>query len=189
MRKALAVGFVAGLGVILAGGALGEDRKSGDDHSARIEVRDDCDATDPGWTPTGGCTLKGGAVNRAEFGLLLFSPLSSGSPVGHPAWRMDPTYVRIDPNDTLRVANTGGRGHTFTEVENFGGGIVPPLNGTLLPAPECAASAPLLPGARTEVRGLAAGNHKFQCCIHPWMRVLVKVANEEHDNEEHANLH
>ena len=183
MRRAVAVAFVTGLGVMVAGGALGENKKSGDDHGARIEVRDDCDSTDPGWTPTGGCTLKGGAVNLAEFNLLRFSPLSSGSPVGHPAWRMDPTYVRIDPNDTLRVANTGGRRHTFTEVANFGGGIVPPLNGTLLPAPECASASPLAPGAKTEVGALAVGDHRFQCCIHPWMRILVKVeADEEHGN-------
>ncbi|MEO8189863.1 MAG: hypothetical protein ABI682_05940 [Acidobacteriota bacterium] len=185
MRRAFAAAIVTGFAILMARGALGEDRKSGGDHQARIEVRDDCDSTDPGWTPTGGCVLKGGAVNLAEFNLYLFSPLSAGSPVGHPAWRMDPTYVRLDADGTLRVTNTGGRRHTFTEVASFGGGVVPPLNGTLLPAPECAASAPLPPGTKTEVRGLAAGDHAFQCCIHPWMRILVKVEPEEEHGPHH----
>ena len=28
----------------------------------------------------------------------------------------------------IKVTNRGGRGHTFTEVAEFGGGRVPPLN-------------------------------------------------------------
>lgn len=188
MRRGMAVAVLAGFGALVAATGLAEDRKSGDDHGTRIEIRDDCDSTDPGWTPTGGCKLRGGAVNFAEFNLLVFSPLSAGSPVGHPAWRMDPTYVRIDPNDTLRVVNAGGRGHTFTQVADFGGGNISGLNGTLLPAPECAAAATLPAGAKTEVQGLAAGNHKFQCCIHPWMRMLVKVEAEE-GHEDHGGHH
>jgi hypothetical protein len=33
----------------------------------------------------------------------------------------------------------------------------------------------LPPGATIRVEGLAQGLHKFQCCIHPWMRATVRV--------------
>jgi hypothetical protein len=42
----------------------------------------------------------------------------------------------------------------------------------------------LQPGDRTEVSGLAEGNHRFQCCIHPWMRALIKVKPKGEDEED-----
>jgi hypothetical protein len=189
MRKNMVVALVLmGACAMRAGVAMADEKK--DEKKAEVSIRDDCDPTDPTWAPTGGCTLQGGVVTRNEFNQLLFSPNSAGSPIGHPAWRMDPTYFKLESDGTVRVRNAGGRGHTFTEVAHFGGGFVPPLNGTLLVAPECTAAAadpPLAPGARAEVTGLAVGNHLFQCCIHPWMRILVKVEPEESSNAEHKH--
>lgn len=142
-----------------------------------LRLRDDCDPRDPAWAPTGGCLLEEGDVNNAEFGALLNSPLSL-SVVGHPAWTIDPTYAKLEGETTVRVTNAGGRGHTFTEVAQFGGGRVPPLNKGLLPAPECASAQTIPPGDEAEVKGLAPGIHRFQCCIHPWMRALVRVKTE-----------
>ncbi len=144
----------------------------------RIRILDDCDPRDPTWAPTGGCTLEEGNVNRAEFNAFVPSPLSL-STIGHPAWRNDPSYLTIEPDETVRVRNRGGRGHTFTEVAAFGGGRIPPLNIGLIPAPECAAATVLPPGTRVDVKGLSVGNHRFQCCIHPWMRALIKVKPED----------
>jgi hypothetical protein len=145
MRRGVVVALLVGAWVMGAAVAMADEKK--DEKKLRVRVLDDCDPTDPAWEPTGGCTLQGGAVTFSEFGQLLFSPLSAGSIVGHPAWRMAPAYFRIDPDETVTVKNEGGRGHTFTEVANFGGGFVPPLNGTLIFAPECAAAAPLPPGS------------------------------------------
>jgi plastocyanin len=78
----------------------------------------------------------------------------------------------------VKVTNRGGRVHTFTEVAEFGGGRVPPLNQGLVPAPECATATNVPPGTSQEVTGLGPGNHRFQCCIHPWMRALVKVGED-----------
>ena len=143
-----------------------------------IAIRDDCNPSDSEWIPTGGCVLRGGVVTEDEFTALLTSPLSL-SVVGHPAWRNDPSYLRVPGGMSVRVTNEGGRTHTFTRVAQYGGGRVPPLNIGLTPAPECLPSAPnvnqLAPGEKLELNGLAAGNHKYQCCIHPWMRALVKV--------------
>jgi len=35
------------------------------------------------------------------------------------------------------------------------------------------------PGGKAEVGTLAEGNHHFQCCIHPWMRAVIKVKRED----------
>jgi len=160
----------------------GEDQRN-DNADAKIELYDDCDPSDPGWTPTGGCTLKGGKVNLAEFNALLPSPLSQ-SVVGHPAWRFEPSYLVVAPGRKVELENEGGRLHTFTEVAEFGAGRipVPALNQGLTLAPECALAQgavdpnALAPDAEKDIGPLAMGNHKFQCCIHPWMRALIKVA-------------
>ena len=64
---------------------------------------------------------------------------------------------------------------------------VPPLNVGSPPAPECLvpnAGDPtfLAPGASLQVQALSVGNHKFQCCLHPWMRQLVKVGADHGDH-------
>jgi plastocyanin len=140
------------------------------DGSRKIVMRDDCDPTDPAWTPTGGCVLPDGDVTFAEF--------SAAVPIGHPAWRNDPSYLKFKAEKDVKVANEGGREHTFTHVENWGGGIVPPLN---LPGqatvPECQdfGSSLLPPGTELRVENLEPGVHKFQCCFHPWMRAEIRV--------------
>jgi plastocyanin len=151
-----------------------------DNHNRKMTLRDDCDPTDPTWAPTGGCALEKGDVNRAEFNGELMSPLSL-SVIGHQAWRIDPSYRKVEADDTLRVRNRGGRTHTFTEVRNFGGGRIPPLNQGLIMAPECATATDIPAGASANVSGLSVGNHRFQCCIHPWMRAIVKVKAEKED--------
>lgn len=154
----------------------------------QILILDDCDPRDPGWAPTGGCLLRRGRVTFAEFNALLTSPLSA-STVGHPAWRNQPSYLDIESGKTVRVTNAGGRLHTLTKVANFGGGRVPPLNQGLTPAPEClippGAADPfaVAPGASMRLANLSVGIHRFQCCIHPWMRELIAVSAKNHGGE------
>jgi plastocyanin len=119
----------------------------------------------------------------AEFIGLLFSPLAANI-IGHPAWQFSPGYLSVRAGQTVRVTNAGGEGHTFTEVTDFGGGFVPFLNGVggpagtmpLVQAGACL-GAPVVvgPGGTVQVKGLSSGVHKFQCCIHPWMRAVVDV--------------
>lgn len=182
MRRRLVIGMLAAAWAISAVAAAGDEKSQ---KKAKVEIYDDCDPTDPNWTPTGGCTLEGGRVTEAEFNSLLFSPLSGDGIVGHPAWRMDPAYLVLRAGGTLTAENEGGRVHTFTEVAAFGGGVVAPLNGDLAPAPECASSVRLPPETTQRVTGLSEGNHLFQCCIHPWMRLLVKVEAEEEESQRH----
>jgi hypothetical protein len=153
------------------------------DSGRKFEVTDDC-APNADWGP-GGCLRDSGNVTRNEF-----NAANANRFPGHPAWRIVSQYEGDQNQSDIRAENTGGRGHTFTEVAQFGGGFVAPLNapGALL-APECAtlntdgslspgpgALATMLPpGSELRVEGLQPGTHNFQCCIHPWMRTTVKV--------------
>ena len=134
------------------------------------------------WAPTGGCLRKKGNVTLAEFNAELRSPLADAV-IGHQAWQNDPTYLEIEVGETVRVKNVGGRLHTFTKVEDFGGGRIPnpDLNFGLRSAPECLepSTTDVIPGGTLKVQSLPAGNHRFQCCIHPWMRTLIKVVLDD----------
>jgi plastocyanin len=161
-----------------ASGAGSSDRDSDELGGGRfIAMRDDCDPRDvEGWRPTGGCTLKRGNVTFAEFLRETESPLSTAV-IGHQGWRNDPPYLVIKAGKMVRVRNEGGRTHTFTEVAEFGGGKIPnpALNKGLVTAPECPGSVDIPPGESARISGLGVGNHRFECCIHPWMRAIIKV--------------
>jgi plastocyanin len=112
----------------------------------------------------------------------LFSEAQAGHP--DPNWDFEPDTVHIKQGTTLRVVDMGGEPHTFTEVKKFGGGFIPQLNGPgEKTIPECAggfgkvavARTRMLQGSQLQVTGLAPGEHFFECCIHPWMRVKVEV--------------
>src|ERR1051326_568403 len=85
--------------------------------------------------------------------------------VGHPAWRFEPSYLDVRSGHQLRVTNTGGENHTFTEVAAFGGGVVPPFNGVgaagkvpLTPAAVCVpppGTTIVGPGSTVEIKGLS----------------------------------
>ena len=151
-------------------------KASHNDRGKTIKIRDDCDPRDPAWNAVGGCARKRGDVTLAEFAGENASPLSL-SVVGHQAWRNDPSYLEVTTDSAVRVKNAGGRSHTFTEVASFGGGTAPnpALNKGLTTAPECPAATVIAPGDSARLPKLEAGNHRFMCCFHPWMRALVKV--------------
>jgi hypothetical protein len=148
-------------------------------HLRTIAVLDDCDPTDPGWEDIGGCDLPEGRVDLADFFTAL--------PQGHPAWRNDPAYsvVRLRGNSlrNIKIVNQGGREHTFTRVQDFGGGFIALLNAPGQEAvPECAnpavfGNSSILPGASLSIPSLAPGVNRFQCCFHPWMRTELRVSS------------
>jgi plastocyanin len=177
MRK-----FVSLVILLAAAATLASAESESDSNNKKVLALDNCDPDDPNWAPVG-CLLKDKKQNNvtvAEFNALVFSPLSLAV-VGHPSWRFDPGYLTVRDGRTLRLLNEGGRPHTFTPVAQFGGGRVPPLNTPgLFPAPECALATGAVdpnlvpPGGKIE-RTLAPGEHRIQCCFHPWMRMIIKV--------------
>lgn len=143
-------------------------------HKVRIE--DKCDpASFNAVVGPGTCVAGGGNVTFSEF----FAALADG---GHKGWRFIAQPPHIKAGMTVEATNTGGEVHTFTEVAAFGGGFIPALNGPLglTPIPECVTPAIVGPtflaaGASLEVTGLVLGLHRFECCIHPWMRAEIDV--------------
>jgi hypothetical protein len=114
-----------------------------------------------------------------------FNDLFKEAMEGHPdtSWDFEPDTVTITKGTPLIVVNQGGEPHTFTEVVKFGGGFIPNLNHGEETVPECAggfkvvavARTRILQGSQLQVTGLPKGQHLFECCIHPWMRVTVEV--------------
>jgi plastocyanin len=183
------LGTVLAIGVgITATNSLRAQVRSSD---ANIQMMDNCSETDPNYGQFGGCPEGApfpgfqsyrGDVTVAEFFALLISPLAPGDVIGHPSWRNEPSYISVGAGQTVRVTNRGGRAHTFTKVGDFGGGFVPLLNEQMTPAPECGANFVPNPevvfvgvGQTQTFTSLDPGLHKFQCCIHPWMRGAVRV--------------
>jgi plastocyanin len=111
----------------------------------------------------------------------LFSRAAAGTP--DPGWDFEPDEISVKKGATLTVVDQGGEPHTFTEVAEFGGGFIEGLNAGEETVPECrggfknvdVAKTRILQGSQTQVTGLSKGEHLFQCCIHPWMRVKVDV--------------
>lgn len=97
---------------------------------------------------------------------------------GHNAWRFSRHDVDLKPGERLTVTNTGGETHSFTEVVDFGTGIVEALSAALPPGtpPAQPIGDPrfMAPGETRQLGPLPAGRHRFQCLIHPWMRAVVE---------------
>lgn len=125
----------------------------------------------------GACTRSGGV----RFDTFL-EQLGLHHSVG--AWHFTPTNVMMKTGELLVATNRGGEVHTFTEVDDFGGGVVPQLNqlaGLTEVAPECAAlgrGGRIAPGASSSEKEDEAGVEKYQCCIHPWMRTEVRIVEK-----------
>jgi hypothetical protein len=97
-------------------------------------------------------------------------------------WRFSPQNSNVAVGQEFVALNKGGEVHTFTEVAEFGGGIVGSLNqlaGVPVVAPECTALEPndfVAPGGTHREQVGQAGTVRFQCCIHPWMKLEASAS-------------
>ncbi len=101
-----------------------------------------------------------------------------------PNWDFEPDSISVPQGTVIKVVDQGGEPHTFTEVQQFGGGFIPALNAPgESTVPECTggfskvdvAKTRIIQGSTIEIPNLKKGEHRFQCCIHPWMRATVNV--------------
>jgi hypothetical protein len=145
----------------------------------RVNMQDACDAaTFNAVLGDGTCNRQGG-MKFDQF-IAMLTKLGVAGP-----WHFGPKTLSGHSGETLIAFNQGGEEHTFTEVEEFGGGIVPLLNDLShnpVMAPECGTLEEddfVAPGATyREEEPLEAGTTaRFQCCIHPWMRLEVQVSH------------
>lgn len=142
--------------------------------TAKVSVQDQCDPASFNAALGAGTCTKQGIITFSQFN----TELNATHRVG--AWQFVPTNLAIAVGQSIAATNDGGEAHTFTEVEQFGGGIVPALNqasGNTVEAPECMTLTPadmVMPGATfTTDAETSAGTELYQCCIHPWMRAVV----------------
>jgi len=151
--------------------------------AAQIVAVDECDPATFNAVGAGG---PGECLNLAFGAQTTFANVGAEAEAGtpDPNWAFEPTQLTIQKGTALTVTNQGGEPHTFTEVAQFAGGFIPPLNGpNEAVAPECAngfsnvavAKTRILQGSQRTITGLSKGTHLFECCIHPWMRIQVIV--------------
>jgi plastocyanin len=149
---------------------------------AQVVALDECDpATFNVASAVGPDFCRNVAVGASTTFADLFAKAAKGTP--DPNWDFEPDILNIKKGTTVSVVDQGGEPHTFTEVAQFGGGFIPPLNGGEATVPECAngfaniavARTRILQGSTSQITGLSKGEHLFQCCIHPWMRMKVEV--------------
>jgi hypothetical protein len=186
----------AAFAVLGFGLALGmRDSATAQTTPVTIRIRDACDPKTFNQVVGPGTCIAG---NHGTTGFNLFiAEVTSDKFAG--GWRFNPLLdtdgnefnlqtLNLNAGRQTALRNTGGEVHTFTRVVSYGGGVVPALNtlsGNPTPAPECM-QAPsgrnffIMPGTvRTgPVAGSSAlpvGTSKWQCCIHPWMRMRIAV--------------
>ena len=162
-----------------------------------ILMRDACDPpTFNAVLGTGHCVP--GQHGTTPFGIFI-AELQQDHIAG--AWRFNPlldasagTFKLVTLNLTAGqqtlIQNLGGEKHTFTRVKEFGGGqkaLLNALSGNPIIAPECALAVPesdtnVIVEAGESQAGPTAGSSalpeevtKWECCIHPWMRMIVAV--------------
>jgi plastocyanin len=166
------IALVAALGLASGAGATPDQRT--------IQVKDKCDpATFNAVLGDGACVGNGDVTFDA-----FIAELEATHTVG--SWRFAPGQATLSSGTALVADNTGGEFHTFTQVAEFGPGVVPILNlltfGVLGPPqpeflqPFNATTHIALPaGTTATIPSLAPGVHRFQCAIHPWMQTTVDV--------------
>ncbi|HZM99321.1 MAG TPA: hypothetical protein VFB70_08000 [Pyrinomonadaceae bacterium] len=148
----------------------------------KFRLLDDCEPTTFNAVLGDGACVGNGHTTFAEFIEELEATQDAHK------WRNQPSQAHLNIGRSTLIENRGGEVHTFTPVANFGGGFVAELNGISgnpVPAPECLnfGSIVFIPPGGTEdgptagSSELPVGITRFQCCIHPWMRTVVEVAD------------
>ncbi len=170
--------FFAGCLILMCTFAQAQDRSPS---LAQIVALDECDPVTFNQA-LGPDFCKNIALGFVTTLSQLFAEAQAGTP--DPNWDFEPDTVSMTKGTTLSVVDQGGEPHTFTEVAQFGGGFIPVLNAPgENTVPECSggfgqvavAKTRILQGSQVNITGLSKGEHLFQCCIHPWMRVKVEV--------------
>lgn len=174
---------VAAIAVISLSG--GVDAVQGD---KKVRLYDDCEPTSFNAVLGAGACVGNGHTTFDEFIAELAATQDAHK------WRNQPSQMQLNIGRPTLVENRGGEDHTFTEVAEFGGGFVDALNGISgnpVPAPECLGPVDIIhpggveQGPTAGSSSLPIGLHRFQCCIHPWMRTVVEVSDNKTQGGHH----
>jgi len=152
-------------------GAVAATASSRGRQDVLVTMQDACDPDTFNVAIGPGTCVRNGGVSFDKFVAQVTRNGMAG------AWHFGPPTANVQVGQTFMASNHGGEVHTFTEVAEFGGGIVPFLNNlahTPTVAPECTALEQddfVAPGGTYTEPVDKKGTLKFQCCIHPWMRL------------------
>ena len=150
----------------------------------KVRLLDDCEPTSFNAVLGEGACVGNGHTTFDEFIAELAATQDAHK------WRNQPSQMLLNIGRPTIVENRGGEDHTFTEVAEFGGGFVDALNGISgnpVPAPECLNFGSIViihpggveQGPTAGSSDLPVGSHRFQCCIHPWMRTVIDVTDNK----------
>jgi hypothetical protein len=150
---------------------------------AQVVALDECDpATFNASTGAVPDFCKNVALGACTTLANLFAKAAAGTP--DPNWDFEPDNLTIKQGQFVSVVDQGGEPHTFTEVKQFGGGLIPALNGpgeTVVPeraewfSTVAVAKTRILQGSPLDVTGLSKGQTPVPVLFHPWMRIEVDV--------------
>ena len=174
----VAISAISAVALAIPSDASGDGQK--------VEMRDDCQPASFNLAIGKGTCIGGG---ETSFGMFIAELQATQQAAD---WKFDPSMLTIRAGRPVIIENEGGETHTFTMVKAFGGGFVPILNtlsGNRAPAPECVSPTGAAPAPASAVNvfvaadkevsfrtaGLMPGQYMFQCCIHPWMRIVLTV--------------
>jgi len=185
----LTIALLAGCWIFAGATLAFAQAQPADEHShhhpriAQVVALDECDPTtfNAALGPDFCKNIALAALGYATTLNDLFAEAAAGTP--DPGWDFEPDTLNVDQDTDISVVDQGGEPHTFTEVAQFGGGFISGLNDGQATVPECAggfskvsvARTRIIQGSHIDVTGLSKGEHRFECCIHPWMRVKVIV--------------
>ncbi len=171
--------------VVVAGLAAASPAVAKSDHKT-VVIHDDCDPVTFNAVVGPGTCVGDGRTTFAEFQATLeaFVPPKR--------WNFSRDDFGLDAGGRIDVVSRGGEFHTFTEVAQFGGGCVPIpfLNLGEPPVAECQPeAAPGVPvafgtsgvpaGGSLTIADVGPGTHLYQCLIHPWMRSVAVVEDDD----------
>jgi plastocyanin len=164
-KFALLVGSLTFAGATLA---LAQEHPSEEDHMhqhpprlGQVVALDECDpATFNAALGPDFCRN----VTLGAFTVLtdLFAKAAAGTP--DRGWDFEPDTLKVKEGTDVSVVDQGNAPGEDT---------VPECNGGFKNV--AVAKTRILQASHLEVTGLAKGEHHFQCCIHPWMRMTVEV--------------
>lgn len=189
-HKKISIALSAGSLAALSALALAVPTEAARQGAERVRINDDCNPAsfNAAFGP-GICAKKKGETTVEAF----FAELTATQKAAD--WNFDPSMLSIRQGRPVLLDNRGGETHTFTMVDHFGGGFIGGLNGISgnpVPAEECATTLPdgtLVPQPPSPVNvfvsagskeafstaHLLPGTYMFECCIHPWMHVVLTV--------------
>jgi len=155
----------------------------------QVNIKDDCDAaTFNAAIGPGTCVGNGKTTFQAFVAQLQANGVQANRSAK--GWAFRPGQFHIDHGEPFAAKNSGGETHSFTEVQQYGGGCVAVLNNILhlTSVPECGTGAfpatLIRSGGTLTVSGLGPGVHHFECLIHPWMRTDVTVQQDNENDDD-----